>query len=327
MKRRSVALEVARVAYRGPEATTAWCEAIAAAAAPELDQGLGVLLWVARAPTFAPEAVGGVGAAAAFASALRENHQVMAREAPGLLPRLFSGPPRLMNARENSRTQLGIELHEQPGFEIAASVGMVDAWVMLAGCPSGLSVTLLAPSPAPLTARSVQRPWARAAAHVLSAARLRARSRDVSPETATAVLTPEGRVEHRTDRAAPLAQLRAACLAAEAARRAADDDALTAWTALVSGRYSLTDWFDSDGRRFLLAVPNPPRGEPIEGLSPRETQVAAYLAVGHPLKYVAYELGLSVATVARDADKAVRKLGLRDRIELSRVLGAILEAP
>lgn len=326
MKRRSVALEVARVAYRGPEATTAWCEAVAAAAAPELDQGLGVLFWVARAPTFAPEAVGGVGAAAAFASALRENHQVVAREAPGLLPRLFSGPPRLMSARENSRTQLGIELHEQPGFEIAASVGMVDAWVMLARCPSGLSVTLIAPSPAPLTAPHLQRPWARAAAHVLSAARLRARPRD--PETATAVLTPEGRVEHRTDRAAPLAQLRAACLAAETARRAAaDDDALTAWTALVSGRYSLTDWFDTDGRRFLLAVPNPPRGEPIEGLSARETQVAAYLAVGHPLKYVAYELGLSVATVARDADKAVRKLGLRDRIELSRVLGAVLRGP
>ncbi|MBL8717533.1 MAG: helix-turn-helix transcriptional regulator, partial [Myxococcales bacterium] len=124
--------------------------------------------------------------------------------------------------------------------------------------------------------------------------------------------------------AAPLESLRAACLAAEAAQRSSDDEALAPWTALVSGRYSLTDWFDTDGRRYLLAIPNPPRGEEVEGLSPRETQVAAYLAVGHPLKYVAYELGLSISTVARDAAKAIQKLGLRDRLELSRVLGGIL---
>ncbi|MBK7395295.1 MAG: helix-turn-helix transcriptional regulator [Myxococcales bacterium] len=320
----SPALDVARAAYRLAPSPTAWCEAVAAAAAPELDQGLGVLVWVGRSPTFAPEMVGGYGAAGAFADALRENHRIVEREAPAMLPRLFTGPPRLVSARHNSRAQLGIELHEQPGFELAKSVGMLDAIVLQTVCPSGLSLTLMAPSSTVTAKPREGRRWARAAAHLLSALRLREHAQP-SPETATAVLTPRGRIEHRTDRAAPLESLRAACLAAEAAQRSSDDEGLTPWTALVSGRYSLTDWFDTDGRRYLLAIPNPPRGEEVEGLSPRETQVAAYLAIGHPLKYVAYELGLSISTVARDAAKAIQKLGLRDRLELSRVLGGILQ--
>jgi DNA-binding CsgD family transcriptional regulator len=325
--KRAGALGLVRAAYENLEAPpSTWANAIASAAAPELDQGLGVMALLCAAPSYRPHTLGAVGAAAEFIPALLHNHAEVEHESPHMLARIFSGPPRLVSARQNSRTSVGVELDAQPGFSHAQSVGMYDGLLMIAACPSGLTFALLAPSAKAVDAPASSEKWARAAAHLLGIGRLRLRrAAATQPETAGAIFDSDGRLQHAPDPEAPVQRLRAACIAAERARGSgADDSALEPWKALVSGRYSLVDWFDTDGRRFLLATENAPRSQEIAGLSPRETQVAAYLALGHPFKYIAYELGLSVSSVARDAARAVQKLGLRDRVELVQVLGTIV---
>ena len=110
-------------------------------------------------------------------------------------------------------------------------------------------------------------------------------------------------------------------------RREDADLALEAWTALVSGRWTLLDHFDTDGRHFLVARLNPPDlVEPL-ALEPRERMVASAIALGRPQKLVGYELGLPRATVSRLLKSALGKLGLGGPAELANVLGAFVPPP
>ena len=146
-----------------------------------------------------------------------------------------------------------------------------------------------------------------------------------SMEEADAVLSPSGALEH----ARPPAQSREAREALRRAARAIDrartksrsdeDAALDAWQGLVAGRWSLVDRFDSDGRRYLVARRNDPDVPDPRALTRRERQVLAYAALGHPLKLVAYSLGLSVSTIALHRARAMRKLGLRSQAEVVRL--------
>src|SRR5262249_13369038 len=119
------------------------------------------------------------------------------------------------------------------------------------------------------------------------------------------------------------ASLREAAQRADAARgKMRWDDpakAVSFWHALVSGRWTLVNHFDDDGRKFLVARRNDPAAVPHARLSPRETQVAALAAFGHPNKVIAYELGIALSTVATLLQGAVRKLGLTSRLELIQV--------
>jgi DNA-binding NarL/FixJ family response regulator len=95
------------------------------------------------------------------------------------------------------------------------------------------------------------------------------------------------------------------------------DAALTLWRALVAGRWSLLDRFESDGKRFVVAHRNDPElGDP-RGLTRRERQVAEYVGLGRPHKQIAYTLGVSAAAVSNAVTSASRKLGLRGRTELA----------
>ena len=73
--------------------------------------------------------------------------------------------------------------------------------------------------------------------------------------------------------------------------------ALEIWKALVRGRWSMVDWVDSDDRRLILAVPNPPDVGSPRGLSEREMQVVTYASFGHSNQFIAYELGISESRV------------------------------
>lgn len=96
-----------------------------------------------------------------------------------------------------------------------------------------------------------------------------------------------------------------------------------AWRMLASGRYVVVDAF-ADGARYYLAFAP---AETAEGLlTARETQVAAYVAVGYPLKTAAFALDVSVATAGRTCLVALKKLGLEDRIQLARHWGSLLAA-
>jgi len=94
-------------------------------------------------------------------------------------------------------------------------------------------------------------------------------------------------------------------------------EALETWRALVRGRWSMLDWFDSDGRRFVLGIPNPPElGDP-RGLTEREHQVATYAALGESGKLIGYRLGVSKATVSGALDGAMHKLGVKTQPQLA----------
>jgi DNA-binding CsgD family transcriptional regulator len=100
-------------------------------------------------------------------------------------------------------------------------------------------------------------------------------------------------------------------------RKTDPDEALRTWWALMHGRWSIVDWFDSDGRRFVLGVPNPPHlGDP-RGLSERELQVATYAALGETGKLIGYRLGITRGTVSRELNAAKRKLGVKTQAQLA----------
>jgi len=92
--------------------------------------------------------------------------------------------------------------------------------------------------------------------------------------------------------------------------------ALELWKALVRGRWSTVDWFDSDGRRFVLGLPNPPNVSDPRGLTEREEQVVAYALSGQTNKLIAYQLGLSMGRVSTLMSSAMRKLGMQTRAQL-----------
>jgi DNA-binding CsgD family transcriptional regulator len=100
-------------------------------------------------------------------------------------------------------------------------------------------------------------------------------------------------------------------------------DALSAWRALVSGRWSVVDHFSLHGRRFLVARRSPSTSGTMGGLSRREFMVCVLVARGHSNKLVAIELDLASSTVATHLAHAMLKLGVSSRIELVRLFASI----
>ncbi len=174
--------------------------------------------------------------------------------------------------------------------------------------------------------------WSRLGAHVAAGHRLIRKHRQLDDELAgvDAVIEPNGQLAHvATDLrdSVALAALRERIVAVDRARahdldgRADRNDrndwrtTTNVWTGLAEGRWSLVDRFDRDGRRYYLARPNLPDAA-HDLLAPREAQVAHAAALGHSNKHIAYELGISISTVATHLKSAARKLGVSSRVEL-----------
>jgi DNA-binding CsgD family transcriptional regulator len=165
--------------------------------------------------------------------------------------------------------------------------------------------------------------WTRFAAHLGTALRLRRSKNEASPDSAPAVLLPSGRLEHgNAETVAAATALAGAAKAMDRARgklRRLDPEAAAAlWRTMVSGEWSLVDWYDHDGKRFLLAQENQIPGPTNRALTRREEQVVACAAMGHSNKLIAYDLGLSTGTVAVLLGRAARKLGVSGRVSLVR---------
>lgn len=94
------------------------------------------------------------------------------------------------------------------------------------------------------------------------------------------------------------------------------------WKALMAGRWSLFDRFDSDGRRFVVAVCNDARFSDPRGLTLREGQTAELIGLGRSPKQIADTLGLSVSAVTNRALWVQRKLGLGSLAELAAFFAA-----
>lgn len=164
--------------------------------------------------------------------------------------------------------------------------------------------------------------FTRVAAHLTSAVRIRRVSGVDKPRPA-AVLHPNGSLAHvEKDDGVVEARddLRRATLAFDQARtkkmRTDPEAATRKWRPLVASRWSLLDDFDTDGRRFVVAVENaPPTRVRRRDLSERELQVMTQAHLGHSDKEIAYELGLSVSTVRVLLHRAIQKLDVETRRE------------
>ena len=76
----------------------------------------------------------------------------------------------------------------------------------------------------------------------------------------------------------------------------------------MSGRWSLVEHFERDGRRYYLAHRNEPEVRSVKGLTARERQVLAYAQLGNSNKLIAYSLGISISTVSTLLSRARRKV-------------------
>jgi len=223
----------------------------------------------------------------------------------------------------SSVTRLGARLADTPGWSDCWPGGVVDSMGLVARDPNGdgFVVTVGLDRVSVLNARE-ERFLGKVATHLGAGARLRRTGHSRRLDDAEAVLTPGGKILH----AEKVAQGQRASL--DDGRRRRDearktthdaDRALEIWKGLIAGRWSLVDHFDTDGKRFLLAMKNTPAVDKRGDLTPRERRVCALVAMGHRDKEVAYMLGLSVASVAAALHRARRKLNVSSRTELARI--------
>ncbi len=99
-------------------------------------------------------------------------------------------------------------------------------------------------------------------------------------------------------------------------------EALSLWNGLVSGELSIVEAKEADGRRILVARRNRADEASPARLTSEESAVLWLASEGRSLKYIAYELDLSIAIVVRRLKRATQKLGLSSRRELLQKLGA-----
>jgi DNA-binding CsgD family transcriptional regulator len=177
-------------------------------------------------------------------------------------------------------------------------------------------------------ARADKRVLDAVAAHLGATLRLRSllrRAPSADDATTEAVLTADGQVLDARTSAAQHGRTKLADAARRVdrarTRKASPEERVALWTALVEGRWSIVESAESDGKRMLLACRNEPRTAPMGRLSSRQRSVVSYAVLGHSYKYIGYELGVSIATVAADLREAMRKLGMKSRVELIRTFG------
>jgi DNA-binding CsgD family transcriptional regulator len=217
-----------------------------------------------------------------------------------------------------------------PYFKIIG--GSVDTFAINALDASGFGLWLGAPM---LNTRRVPEKrrtlFTRFAAHLASAFRMRR----VGTQKREAVLSPNGKVLHAEHEAKPSAmreELRLAAVAFDQARSKFKSDAEHAtrrWRPLVETRWSLIDEFDTDGKRFVIAVENTPPVHDARSkeLSARELQVLTHAHLGHSNKVIAYELGLAASTVRVLLQRAAQKLGARTRADAITRFDALVKKP
>ncbi|MGB8329044.1 MAG: LuxR C-terminal-related transcriptional regulator [Polyangiales bacterium] len=243
--------------------------------------------------------------------------------------------------REISRSGLVTTLSEEAhrfagGLKAFAPylAGAKDQLAITAVDPNGFGISFCVPLPevTKLTGTDLAT-WQMIGAHLVSGFRLR-QSLEAAhdalvrqtpfPNNAEAVLDPKKfAITDAVGEAAnpSMAEFvrEAACLIDRARGRLRRDDprkALEIWRALVEGRWSMVDWFDSDGRRFVLAHRNPPDLKDPRGLTDREHQVATYAALGETSKLIGYRLGISQSKISASLRSAMHKLGVQTRPQL-----------
>lgn len=218
---------------------------------------------------------------------------------------------------------------------VLEAFGYGDLLGILAMDPNGVGIRITAPlSDVVKLLPKSREEWQMVGAHLAAAYRLRralaydaivrGAAAEGLPGQAEAVIDPKKfRIVDAIERGrgeSAAARLRRGARWVDRARsrkgREDPKEALRIWRALVGGRWSLVDWFDTDDRRFLLAIPNPPEVRDPRGLTEQECQVVEYALRAETNKIIAYRLGLSQARVSALLSSAMKKLGVRTRAQL-----------
>jgi DNA-binding CsgD family transcriptional regulator len=312
-------LDCLSAGYRLDLDDAAYVENLTAEAARLMDRGLGVLVYTYDASDFSNPIIDHQGTSDAFD--------------PSWLPRYHAALTELGESDDPTKptgfaawgTMTCGQASQVPGMRrylpaFAHIGGARDTFAVNALDASGRGLWLGAPM---LDTTKVDAEtkllYSRLAAHLTAAVRLR---RTRAPNAPAAVMSVDGKLLHAHDHATSEAkdELARATRAFEHARtRAARHDVertTRRWRPLVESTWTLLDEFDRDGRRFIVAVDNrPPTAAPRGALSEREHQVLTHAVLGHTNKEIAYELGISDATVRVLVHRAARKLGVTTRSE------------
>lgn len=225
----------------------------------------------------------------------------------------FSGP--VVSTNNILASSQNRELREQHR-NIVSTRGGIDSLGAIGMNPDGRACVLGFVHTSKMVRGATRTSLARIAGHLASGYRLRQ-----SSETRDALVSTSGEVMETSTSTAAIhrADLRRAALALDRAKRQERQDpeaALGHWRAMVEGKWSLVERFESDGRRILVACRNDLKTQPSLLLSVEERQVVSRLALCRPAKLVAYELGFSESKVSLLLTSALTKLGLRNRAEL-----------
>lgn len=312
-------LDCLSAGYRLDLDDAAYVKNLTAVAARLMDRGLGVLVYTYDASDIANPVIDHLGTSDAFDPAwLPRYHAALTELGESDDPTKPTGFSAWGTMTCGQASQVRGMRRYLPAF--AQIGGARDTFAVNALDASGRGLWLGAPM---LDTTKVDAETkllhSRLAAHLTAAVRLR---RTRAPSAPAAVMSVDGKLLHAQDDAtsASREELASAARAFEHARtRAARDDVemtTRRWRPLVESTWTLLDELDRDGRRFIVAVDNrPPTSAPRGALSEREHQVLTHAALGHTNKEIAYELGISDATVRVLVHRAARKLGVANRTE------------
>lgn len=221
--------------------------------------------------------------------------------------------------------------------ELYRNAGVGGVTVVNGLSPDGVGCALYIFSPRSEPVSSKKRELlCRLSSHIATANRLRCRlkalNQKILPETADAVLSAGGKLEHARG-AARLGKsqedIEQAFDAREWARGKARLDperASLMWKGLVAAKWSLIDHFESDGKRYVLAQENSLAIAGFTSFSERERQCVALALQGRPNKSIAYELGVANATVRVLMARAGRKVGTSSRAQLLHVCRSLWDS-
>jgi len=325
----SAIIDFTEAAYDLEASDEAWLPSLMERGLPVLDHGLGVAgMLYGQPPDEGPFQMLGVHVASGPEDFAERHARALATTPPEVLRR---------QVRSGGAGTASTSCWDNPQ-QLAHYTSYVDyckdlLYITAVDC-KGAGVAIVAPlkEVTTLTGHDEER-WRMLAAHVDAGHRLRQGLADKEageepctdlPHDAEAIFDAHsfrmsdavGKAQERT----ATKKLRDAALAVDRARgkmRETDPQrALEIWKALVRGRWSMVDWFDSDGRRFVLAIPNSPHVTDPRGLNERESQVVAYAMLGDTNKMIAYRLGLSTSRVSLLLRSAMRKLGVQTRAQL-----------
>lgn len=312
------AIDVVEAAYDLNGTETEWLSRVLAVARNDIDTGDGVYAFTSRESKPEPD----LHAVPVFVSqdlnrGFAERLVELNREAPKAVYELMSKRLVMAGGLEGTVGKGPISAHFRA---LMKPTGISDGFSMFAQDGEYGSLTMSAPSryaiEPPPRIRGI---WRRVGLHAAAALRLR-RKLAAKKTTLEAVVDPGGKVREAKEHV-PRAALTAAVRAMDRARtkkvRANPNDALELWQGLVAGEWSLVEEWEGSGKRYLAAYRNQPALLDPRALVASERAVLRYVTLGASNKEIAFTLGLPLGTVSSAITSILRKLRMKNRVDLA----------